>query len=173
MTLAGLELANPIIAASGTFGYGIEFEEIVHLERIGGLVTKGISMEPMAGHAAPRIIQTAAGKADAALVAASGVNGAWNQRRQCRPVSSVQRQILYLLRLGAGAQCGCGFVQLRSHAGDIDLLRYAANREGNIQGSRAADALLDAVKDCLLKAGCKAGNTISSDGRFGDRISAA
>jgi dihydroorotate dehydrogenase (NAD+) catalytic subunit len=65
VTLAGLELANPIIAASGTFGYGIEFEEIVHLERVGGLVTKGISMEPMAGHAAPRIIQTAAGMLNA------------------------------------------------------------------------------------------------------------
>jgi dihydroorotate dehydrogenase (NAD+) catalytic subunit len=65
VTLAGLELANPIIAASGTFGYGIEFEEIVSLERIGGLVTKGISMEPMAGHAAPRIIQTAAGMLNA------------------------------------------------------------------------------------------------------------
>ena len=63
--LAGIELTNPIIAASGTFGYGIEFEEIVHLERIGGLVTKGISMEPMAGHAAPRIIQTAAGMLNA------------------------------------------------------------------------------------------------------------
>jgi dihydroorotate dehydrogenase (NAD+) catalytic subunit len=65
VSLAGLELVNPILAASGTFGYGIEFEEIVHLERIGGLVTKGISMEPMAGHAAPRIIQTAAGMLNA------------------------------------------------------------------------------------------------------------
>src|ERR1035441_2141881 len=65
VTLAGLELTNPIIAASGTFGYGIEFEEIVHLERIGGLFPKGISMEPMAGHAAPRIVQTAAGMLNA------------------------------------------------------------------------------------------------------------
>jgi dihydroorotate dehydrogenase (NAD+) catalytic subunit len=65
VTLAGLELVNPIIAASGTFGYGIEFEEIVSLEQIGGLVTKGISMEPMPGHPAPRIIQTAAGMLNA------------------------------------------------------------------------------------------------------------
>jgi dihydroorotate dehydrogenase (NAD+) catalytic subunit len=63
--LAGLELVNPVIAASGTFGYGVEFEEIVSLERIGGFVTKGISMEPMAGHPAPRIIQTAAGMLNA------------------------------------------------------------------------------------------------------------
>ena len=65
VSLAGLELASPIIAASGTFGYGIEFEEIVSLERIGGFVTKGISIEPMAGHPAPRIIQTAAGMLNA------------------------------------------------------------------------------------------------------------
>jgi dihydroorotate dehydrogenase (NAD+) catalytic subunit len=62
---AGLELANPIIAASGTFGYGIEFEEIVSLERIGGFVTKGISLKPMTGNAAPRIVQTAAGMLNA------------------------------------------------------------------------------------------------------------
>jgi dihydroorotate dehydrogenase (NAD+) catalytic subunit len=65
VTLAGLELANPVIAASGTFGYGIEFEEIISLERIGGFVTKGISLEPMAGHPAPRIVQTAAGMLNA------------------------------------------------------------------------------------------------------------
>jgi dihydroorotate dehydrogenase (NAD+) catalytic subunit len=65
VSLAGLELTCPIIAASGTFGYGIEFEEIVSLERIGGFVTKGISLEPMAGHAAPRIVQTAAGMLNA------------------------------------------------------------------------------------------------------------
>src|SRR5208337_594157 len=65
VSLAGLELASPIIAASGTFGYGIEFEEIVSLERIGGFVTKGISIEPMAGHPAPRIVQTAAGMPNA------------------------------------------------------------------------------------------------------------
>ncbi len=63
--LAGLELVNPIIAASGTFGYGIEFEEIVSLEKIGGFVTKGISLQPITGHPPPRIIQTAAGMLNA------------------------------------------------------------------------------------------------------------
>jgi dihydroorotate dehydrogenase (NAD+) catalytic subunit len=62
---AGLELVSPVIAASGTFGYGIEFEEIISLERIGGFVTKGISLEPMAGNAPPRIVQTAAGMLNA------------------------------------------------------------------------------------------------------------
>jgi dihydroorotate dehydrogenase (NAD+) catalytic subunit len=65
VSFAGLKLVNPVIAASGTFAYGIEFEEIVSLERIGAFVTKGISLEPMAGHAAPRIVQTAAGMLNA------------------------------------------------------------------------------------------------------------
>ena len=62
---AGLELTNPVIAASGTFGYGIEFEEIVSLDRLGGFVTKGISLQPMQGHPPPRILQTAAGMLNA------------------------------------------------------------------------------------------------------------
>jgi dihydroorotate dehydrogenase (NAD+) catalytic subunit len=65
VSFAGLDLGNPVIAASGTFGYGIEFEEIVNLDRIGGFVTKGISLQPMAGHPAPRLIQTAAGMLNA------------------------------------------------------------------------------------------------------------
>ncbi len=61
----GIELRNPVIAASGTFAYGIEFEDIVSLDRIGGFVTKGLSREPMAGNQAPRIIETAAGMINA------------------------------------------------------------------------------------------------------------
>ena len=63
--LAGMTLTNPVVAASGTFGYGIEFEEIVALENLGAFCTKGISLEPMHGHAAPRIVQTAAGMLNA------------------------------------------------------------------------------------------------------------
>ncbi len=65
VSLAGMQLVSPVIAASGTFGYGVEFEEIVSLERLGGIVTKGISLEPMEGNAAPRLVQTAAGMLNA------------------------------------------------------------------------------------------------------------
>ena len=72
--LVGQELVSPVIAASGTFGYGIEFEEIVSLERIGGFVTKGISLEPMTGHPPPRIIQTASGMLNAVGLQNVGVD---------------------------------------------------------------------------------------------------
>ena len=65
VTVAGVELASPIIAASGTFGYGVEFEELVSFPKIGAFVTKGLSCGPMAGNPTPRIIETAAGMMNA------------------------------------------------------------------------------------------------------------
>ena len=74
VTLAGVELRSPVIAASGTFGYGLEFEEIVSLERIGAFVTKGLSREPMAGNASPRIIESPAGMMNAVGLQNIGVH---------------------------------------------------------------------------------------------------
>ena len=65
VSFAGIQLKNPVIAASGTFGYGIEFEDVVHLNRLGGLVVKGLSKEPMAGNPPPRLFETAAGMLNA------------------------------------------------------------------------------------------------------------
>ena len=60
-TLCGISLRNPVIAASGTFGYGVEFEKLVDLNALGGLVVKGLSREPMDGNPEPRLWETRAG----------------------------------------------------------------------------------------------------------------
>jgi dihydroorotate dehydrogenase (NAD+) catalytic subunit len=60
-TICGIELRNPVIAASGTFAYGIEFEKLVDLNAMGGLVLKGLSREPIDGNPAPRVVETACG----------------------------------------------------------------------------------------------------------------
>lgn len=65
VTFAGIRLKNPVIAASGTFGYGIEFEDVVHLNKLGGFVVKGLSAEPMAGNPPPRLFETPAGMLNA------------------------------------------------------------------------------------------------------------
>ncbi|MFO7802987.1 MAG: dihydroorotate dehydrogenase [Desulfovermiculus sp.] len=59
--LAGLDLANPILTASGTFGYGLEFEPYGNLSKLGGLVVKGLSLNPRGGNPTPRIVETACG----------------------------------------------------------------------------------------------------------------
>ena len=68
--LAGVRLKNPLIAASGTFGYGVEYEGILDLSVLGGLVSKGLYMEPRDGCPTPRIVETPAG-----LLNAIGLQG--------------------------------------------------------------------------------------------------
>ncbi len=59
--LCGIELQNPVIAASGTYGYGVEFEKVADLDAIGGIVVKGLSREPMPGNPPPRLWEAEGG----------------------------------------------------------------------------------------------------------------
>ena len=61
----GLALANPVIAASGTFGYGVEYFGVARPQDLGAIVVKGISLRPSSGHAAPRMVESAAGMLNA------------------------------------------------------------------------------------------------------------
>jgi len=63
--IGALRLRNPILAASGTFGYGLEFAHLVNLNRLGGFVTKGLSREPIEGAPAPRLYPTPSGMLNA------------------------------------------------------------------------------------------------------------
>ena len=63
--VGALRLRNPILAASGTFGYGIEFSHLVDLNRLGGFVVKGLSREPIEGAPAPRLCETPSGMLNA------------------------------------------------------------------------------------------------------------
>ncbi len=68
--LAGIRFKNPLIAASGTFGYGIEYEDILDLSRLGGIVAKGLYLGPREGAPPPRIVETPSG-----LLNAIGLQG--------------------------------------------------------------------------------------------------
>jgi len=61
MVVCGICFRNPVLAASGTFGYGIEFEKLVDLNRLGGIVVKGLSKDPILGNPAPRLWEARAG----------------------------------------------------------------------------------------------------------------
>jgi dihydroorotate dehydrogenase (NAD+) catalytic subunit len=63
--IAGLHFKNPILTASGTFGYGLEFAEWFDLGRLGGICTKGLSLEPLEGNPPPRIVETHGGMLNA------------------------------------------------------------------------------------------------------------
>lgn len=63
--IGSLKLRNPVMTASGTFGYGEEFSQYVDLEKIGAFVTKGLSLKPRAGNPTPRIVETPGGMLNA------------------------------------------------------------------------------------------------------------
>ena len=63
--VAGIKLRNPVMTASGTFGYGAEFADYLDLESIGAMITKGLSLKPKAGNPTPRIVETPGGMLNA------------------------------------------------------------------------------------------------------------
>jgi len=68
--LGFLKLKNPVLAASGTFGYGLEFEPFLDLNKLGGFVVKGLYFDPRPGNPPPRLVETASG-----LINAIGLQG--------------------------------------------------------------------------------------------------
>ena len=111
---AGLLLRNPVIAASGTFGYGVEFEDVVSLDRIGGFITKGLSLEPMAGNQAPRLIETPGGMINAIGLQNIGVKAFIEKK-------------LPLLRPHSGTACIANVFgyEIRDYVGVIEPLNSA------------------------------------------------
>lgn len=63
--IGGIKLKNPVMTASGTFGYGAEFDDLIDLNRLGGIIVKGLSLEPSKGNPPPRIFETSCGMLNA------------------------------------------------------------------------------------------------------------
>src|SRR5712692_8844981 len=72
--IGSLTLKNPLIAASGCFGYGVEYAEVVDLASLGGIAVKGLFLAEREGHPAPRIVETPAGMLNPLRLQAIGVH---------------------------------------------------------------------------------------------------
>lgn len=73
--IGAMQLRNPVMTASGTFGYAEEFSRLVNLHKLGGIIVKGISLEPRAGNPPPRIVETACGMLNAIGLENVGLEG--------------------------------------------------------------------------------------------------
>ena len=74
VTIGSLRLSNPLIAASGCFGYGLEYTDVVDLSSLGGVAVKGLFLEPREGHPPPRIVETPSGMLNAIGLQGIGVH---------------------------------------------------------------------------------------------------
>ena len=86
--IKGIEFCSPIIAASGTFGYGDEAQGFIDLDKIGAIITKSITLEPRKGNPAPRIHEVEFGMINSIGLANVGVhkfcNQSWDLMKKCR-----------------------------------------------------------------------------------------
>src|SRR5919201_3214924 len=73
VTIGALHLKNPLMAASGCFGYGVEYADVVDLSSLGAIVVKGLFLREREGHPAPRIVETPAGMLNAIGLQGIGV----------------------------------------------------------------------------------------------------
>jgi len=80
VNIAGIKMKNPVMVASGTFGYGEEYAELVDLNKLGAIVVKGITLEPQPGNPPPRIVETASGMLNAIGLENVGVERLINEK---------------------------------------------------------------------------------------------
>ncbi len=78
--IAGIKLKNPVMPASGTFGYGEEYAPFIDLEKLGAIITKGLSLKPKAGNPTPRIAETISGMLNAIGLQNVGIDGFINHK---------------------------------------------------------------------------------------------
>ncbi len=149
-----LELKNPILTASGTFGYGKEFEGLLDLSSLGGLATKGISPRPRAGNPVPRICETASGMINSIGLENVGVDG------------FAREKLPYLARCGTRVivnffgetfdeyvECAAGLTAAaKAHGGGIDALEMNIScpniKKGGVEFGTDPKVAAELVRAC-------------------------
>jgi dihydroorotate dehydrogenase (NAD+) catalytic subunit len=120
VTIGTLRLKNPVLTASGTFGYGEEFAALVNLQRLGGIVAKGISLAPRAGNPPPRTIETPCG-----MLNAIGLENVGAER-------FIKEKMVYLRQTGTA-------VIVNILGDSLDDYRQLADRLNQVQGIGAIE----------------------------------
>jgi len=153
--IAGITLRNPVMTASGTFGYGEEFSRYMDLESIGAIITKGLSLPPKAGNPMPRIVETPGGMLNAIGLQNVGID------------AFIKEKVPFLRRVNTPVIVnffGTTLEEYAELAGRLDTVPEVAGIEVNIscpnvkQGGivfgtdpKAAYAVVKAVRDATIK----------------------
>lgn len=152
VTIAGVEFKNPVMTASGTFGSGMEYGEFVDLNRLGAVVTKGVSNVPWEGNPVPRVAETYGGMLNAIGLQNPGID------------TFITRDIPYLKKFDTRIIVNvCGksvndYLEVVERLGDetVDMLEINVScpnvKEGAIQFGQSAQALHDITREIKRKA---------------------
>ncbi len=154
VNLAGVELRSPVIAASGTFGYGVEFEKILSVERIGAFITKGLSLTPMEGNPMPRIVETPDGMMNAIGLQNVGVEAFL--REKLPAIRRMHDTVCIVNVFGFTVEDCVAVIERLNDAEGIALYELNAScpntKHGGMVFGTDADALRDLVTRCKASA---------------------
>ena len=149
ITTGGVAFKNPILTASGTFGYGREFESLTDLTAIGGLVTKGISPLPRFGNSTPRICETAAGMLNSIGLENVGVEGFRSEKLPYLRTAGT-RVIVNFFGVTFDDYVGCGEALAKMEG--VDALEMNVScpniKAGGIEFGTDPRVLADLVRAC-------------------------
>lgn len=143
---------NPVLLAAGTCGFGVELAEVVELERLGGIVTKSVTLEPRAGNPAPRVTEFTAGMLNSIGLANPGVHAVRREKlpwlaanlKRCRVLVSVAgHRVEEYLEVVAHLDDADGFVGF-----ELNLSCPNDTHRGGRPFALDADALLQVVSGC-------------------------
>ena len=130
--IGSLRLKNPLIAASGCFGYGVEYADVVDLSTLGAIVSKGLFLKAREGHPAPRIVETPAG-----MLNAIGLQGIGAQRFIDEKLPELRARGLLFVGLDV----------IGDYLTEINVTSPTCARELDaLYGLNIADSFLDAVE---------------------------
>jgi len=149
VNLGGIELRNPVLTASGTFGYGTEFESFLDLREIGGLVAKSLTLEPRFGNPPPRIAETASGMLNAISLENVGVETFLAEKLPALPEEVTVVASLFETEIGRYAEVARRLGESPRIAGLEVNASCPHVRSGGIefgQDPRALAALVSAVR---------------------------
>lgn len=150
VSIAGVELRSPVIAASGTFGYGVEFETILSTDRIGAFITKGLSLTPMDGNPMPRIVETPDGMINAIGLQNVGVDAFL--RDKLPAIRRMRGAVCFANVFGFTVEDCIGVIERLNDAEGIALYELNAScpntKHGGMVFGTDADALRELVTRC-------------------------
>jgi dihydroorotate dehydrogenase (NAD+) catalytic subunit len=145
--IAGVKFSNPVLVASGTFGYGEEYKSLVDLNKIGGIVTKSITLKPREGNPPPRTFETPCGMLNAIGLANVGVEEFINEKL---PFLKSPKTRIIVNVAGSTVSEYVEVVRRLSHATGIDMLEINIScpnvKEGGIAFGSKAKSAYDCIK---------------------------
>lgn len=150
--IAGVELKNPVMTASGTFGFGMEYSEFVDLNRLGAVVTKGVANVPWAGNPTPRVAETYGGMLNAIGLQNPGIDVFLD-----RDVPFLQKYDTKIIVNVCGKTVE-DYLEVVEKLGDapVDMLEINVScpnvKEGAIAFGQKADCLFDITSKIRAKA---------------------